>query len=396
MDVRVASRHADLRRPAARPRSGRCASASWCSCACAIATAPSAGARPPARALRRRPARRGARRASRPTRRSCATATRSPAADLLERCRDRRRPAAGARRGRPRAVGPRRQPRGQAGQRADHRRPRRRGPRQRHDRAPRTAPARPAGRRRRERGLRCVKVKVGVGDDAGRVAAVRAAAGPEMELRLDANGAWEVDEAVAAIEALAPAGLELVEEPVHGVAAMRAGPRPRRRARRDGRDGRRARLADRDGRRRRLPEGLALRRHLAAARPGRARPRVAAPTSTSPRPSTARSGSPPRVHCAAALRPTAACGLGTLGAVRRRARPCCPVDRRRDRRPRAARARRLGLRLLDEPLAAREARADRARQRPGRRARSPMPTTSHAAKTSGKRSYGNDVPSMFL
>jgi L-alanine-DL-glutamate epimerase-like enolase superfamily enzyme len=43
-----------------------------------------------------------------------------------------------------------------------------------------------------------------------------------MELRLDANGGWTVDEAVAAIEALAPAGLELVEEPVHGVEAMRA------------------------------------------------------------------------------------------------------------------------------------------------------------------------------
>jgi len=71
-------------------------------------------------------------------------------------------------------------------------------------------------------GYTCVKVKVGIGDDAGRVAAVRAAAGPQMELRLDANGAWEVDEAVAAIEALAPAGLELVEEPVHGVDAMRA------------------------------------------------------------------------------------------------------------------------------------------------------------------------------
>jgi L-alanine-DL-glutamate epimerase-like enolase superfamily enzyme len=71
-------------------------------------------------------------------------------------------------------------------------------------------------------GYTCVKVKVGVGDDAGRVAAVRAAAGPDMELRLDANGAWAVDEAVATIEALAPAGLELVEEPVHGVAAMRA------------------------------------------------------------------------------------------------------------------------------------------------------------------------------
>lgn len=71
-------------------------------------------------------------------------------------------------------------------------------------------------------GYRCVKVKAGVGDDAGRVAAVRAAAGPDVDLRLDANGAWEVDEAVRTIEALAPAGLELVEEPVHGVSALRA------------------------------------------------------------------------------------------------------------------------------------------------------------------------------
>jgi L-alanine-DL-glutamate epimerase-like enolase superfamily enzyme len=71
-------------------------------------------------------------------------------------------------------------------------------------------------------GHRCLKVKVGLGDDAGRIAAVRAAAGPAAELRLDANGAWDVDGAVRAIEALAPAGLELVEEPVHGVAAMRA------------------------------------------------------------------------------------------------------------------------------------------------------------------------------
>jgi o-succinylbenzoate synthase len=78
-----------------------------------------------------------------------------------------------------------------------------------------------AARAARE-GYSCVKVKVGVGDDAGRVAAVRAAAGPRMELRLDANGAWDVEQAVASIEALAPAGLELVEEPVHGVEAMRA------------------------------------------------------------------------------------------------------------------------------------------------------------------------------
>jgi o-succinylbenzoate synthase len=71
-------------------------------------------------------------------------------------------------------------------------------------------------------GFTCVKLKVGVGDDAGRVASVRAAIGPKVELRLDANGAWDVEQAVATINALAPAGLELVEEPVHGLHAVRA------------------------------------------------------------------------------------------------------------------------------------------------------------------------------
>lgn len=70
-------------------------------------------------------------------------------------------------------------------------------------------------------GYGCVKLKVGVGDDAGRVAAVRAALGPGPALRLDANGAWDVETAVRMIDALAPAGLELVEEPVHGIAAVR-------------------------------------------------------------------------------------------------------------------------------------------------------------------------------
>lgn len=70
-------------------------------------------------------------------------------------------------------------------------------------------------------GFQCVKVKVGVGDDAGRVAAARAGAGPQIALRLDANGAWDVEEAVRTIDALAPAGLELVEEPVHGLRAVR-------------------------------------------------------------------------------------------------------------------------------------------------------------------------------
>jgi L-alanine-DL-glutamate epimerase-like enolase superfamily enzyme len=71
------------------------------------------------------------------------------------------------------------------------------------------------------RGFRTLKVKIGHGDDAGRVAAVRAATGAHVALRLDANGAFDVPRARATIEALAPAGLELVEEPVHGVAATR-------------------------------------------------------------------------------------------------------------------------------------------------------------------------------
>jgi L-alanine-DL-glutamate epimerase-like enolase superfamily enzyme len=70
-------------------------------------------------------------------------------------------------------------------------------------------------------GFACLKVKVGVGDDAGRLAAVRAAAGPRVALRVDANGAWSVPEAVRAIEALAPVGLELVEEPASGLQAVR-------------------------------------------------------------------------------------------------------------------------------------------------------------------------------
>lgn len=62
-------------------------------------------------------------------------------------------------------------------------------------------------------GYACFKVKVGLPDDAERVGAVRDAIGPWPALRVDANGAWSVDEAVAAIEALAPLDLELVEQP---------------------------------------------------------------------------------------------------------------------------------------------------------------------------------------
>jgi o-succinylbenzoate synthase len=73
----------------------------------------------------------------------------------------------------------------------------------------------------RAAGFGCVKAKVGIGDDAGRLAAVRAVLGPDVAIRLDANGAWSVDEAAAALRALAPVGIELCEEPVRGLEQTR-------------------------------------------------------------------------------------------------------------------------------------------------------------------------------
>ncbi len=63
-------------------------------------------------------------------------------------------------------------------------------------------------------GFKCVKVKGGVAGDIDRVAAVRDAIGPATALRIDANGAWDVETAVAVVAALSPYDLELVEQPV--------------------------------------------------------------------------------------------------------------------------------------------------------------------------------------
>lgn len=62
-------------------------------------------------------------------------------------------------------------------------------------------------------GYTCFKLKVGFPDDLDRVAAVREALGDWPALRLDANGAWSVQEAIERIEALAEHDLELVEQP---------------------------------------------------------------------------------------------------------------------------------------------------------------------------------------
>ncbi|KRC52761.1 MULTISPECIES: o-succinylbenzoate synthase [unclassified Nocardioides] len=69
-------------------------------------------------------------------------------------------------------------------------------------------------------GCRTAKVKVAepgqtTADDEARLEAVRDALGPDGHVRVDANGGWSVDEAVAAIGLLdrAAGGLEYVEQP---------------------------------------------------------------------------------------------------------------------------------------------------------------------------------------
>ncbi len=88
--------------------------------------------------------------------------------------------------------------------------------------APDRAGAAMAAGAARAAGFRCVKVKVGLGDDFGRIYAVRAVAGPAMAIRLDANGAWTVEEAVNALRVMAPADIECCEEPCSGLEATRA------------------------------------------------------------------------------------------------------------------------------------------------------------------------------
>jgi L-Ala-D/L-Glu epimerase len=86
--------------------------------------------------------------------------------------------------------------------------------------SPDRASAASAAASARAAGFRCVKVKVATGDDPGRLAAIRAVAGTRMAIRLDANGAWSVPEAIASLRVLEPVGIELCEEPVAGLGAV--------------------------------------------------------------------------------------------------------------------------------------------------------------------------------
>lgn len=78
---------------------------------------------------------------------------------------------------------------------------------------------------RARRGFRTFKLKVGAGADLQEVAAVREALGPDARIRVDANGAWSATEAIEALRAMAPHGLELAEQPapeLSDLAAVRA------------------------------------------------------------------------------------------------------------------------------------------------------------------------------
>ncbi len=67
-------------------------------------------------------------------------------------------------------------------------------------------------------GARTVKVKVAergqvLAEDVARVREVRSLLGPEGRIRLDANGAWNLDEAEHAVHAMAEFDLEYIEQP---------------------------------------------------------------------------------------------------------------------------------------------------------------------------------------
>ena len=71
-------------------------------------------------------------------------------------------------------------------------------------------------------GFATLKVKVGTGDDIARVGAVREVVGSAVRIRVDANGAWSVEDAIERLRALAGFAIELCEEPVHGIGDLHA------------------------------------------------------------------------------------------------------------------------------------------------------------------------------
>jgi o-succinylbenzoate synthase len=70
-------------------------------------------------------------------------------------------------------------------------------------------------------GYACFKVKVGLPEDVERVAAVRDVVGSWPAVRVDANRAWSVEEAVACIRSLERYDIEFVEQPCRSLEDLR-------------------------------------------------------------------------------------------------------------------------------------------------------------------------------
>jgi L-Ala-D/L-Glu epimerase len=68
-----------------------------------------------------------------------------------------------------------------------------------------------------EEGYGTFKLKVGAGDDVAQVTAVREALGPDAQIRLDANAAWDLETATRTLAELEPLGVQLAEQPVAGM-----------------------------------------------------------------------------------------------------------------------------------------------------------------------------------
>ena len=76
-----------------------------------------------------------------------------------------------------------------------------------------------------EAGFKAVKLKAGAVDpevDTGRIRAARAGLGPTVELRLDANGAWDERTALNVLGSVHDCGIAYCEEPVAGIDAIAA------------------------------------------------------------------------------------------------------------------------------------------------------------------------------
>ncbi|MGQ9689106.1 MAG: mandelate racemase/muconate lactonizing enzyme family protein [Desulfobaccales bacterium] len=66
----------------------------------------------------------------------------------------------------------------------------------------------------RAQGMRFVKLKVGEDNDLETLSQARQELGPEVDLRVDANGAWSASEAIARLREMAVFRLSAVEQPV--------------------------------------------------------------------------------------------------------------------------------------------------------------------------------------